>query len=284
VPNNASVTGASEGAPPAVPEAAVEGDTGRQCFFAADRVCIDNGSPCTVDAECCSFRCAAGLCMPAGTCSPPGTPCATRSSCCSGRCEPTEIRDSDAGGGEQTVLTCLNICLADGASCRSALDCCSMGCHQGKCGAPVCGSTGDAGMGGSCRISDDPPPCDGTGSVCNGSGSCCSEVCGLAMDRCQFGPGPCLPVGSLCIEDSDCCRGACSPGNNGVKVCTAPCLADGQSCMIAADCCGGHCNGEQGMCASEAPACKLLASPCAIDSECCSEQCLGGSCGSNCSP
>ncbi len=264
------------------------GEAGLACVPPADRVCLSNGAACVVNPECCSSVCAGGFCMPNATCTPPGIPCASRDTCCSGRCEPTAVRGVDAGEGEGdgiTRLECLNICEPDGATCRRALDCCSMSCHGGVCGGALCvlpdgGSSDD----GTCQSDDSQSLCLETGDFCgaNGARTCCSGVCSTTAGRCEFGPGPCLPAGAICTQNADCCRGTCAVNAFGVSVCTAPCLADGQSCALAADCCNGHCNGSPGTCSSTATVCNLIATSCAADVECCSGQCLGGACGSNC--
>ena len=259
----------------------------------AGRACQENGAACVVDVECCSLRCAAGVCLGAGSCQGPNAVCTSRSACCSGRCEPF------AG---TTNRVCLDYCKPDGVACTRALDCCGMSCNGGVCGGALCGkedatctSTADC-CSGVCTQNkcqgDDVTVCRSTGESCgdfggdgglDGGHEKCCGTCDLTAQRCAFGPGPCLAVGALCSQSSDCCRGTCAPGAGGANVCTAPCIADGASCAAGADCCSHHCNGSPGVCGA-ATTCRLLGANCGGDGDCCSGQCVGGSCGNNCHP
>lgn len=50
-------------------------------------VCVEDGSPCLVAADCCSGYCGPeGTCSAATTCKPVGESCSTASECCSGVC------------------------------------------------------------------------------------------------------------------------------------------------------------------------------------------------------
>ena len=275
-----------------VPPAATDDGGARSCVPpGASRVCQELGGACVVDAECCSSRCAGGVCLQAGSCAGPGTACTDRSSCCSGRCEPL---------GGSTNRVCLAYCKPDGESCTQALDCCSMGCHGGKCGGPVCrggddvSCTSDADCcSGHCSKDDHTCQADGT-TVCRASGGSCGDgsdggndgkCCGLCdrtTQRCDPGPGPCRATGSICTQDGDCCRGTCASGGGTVRVCTAACIPDGTSCTTGADCCSHHCNGSPGTCGAQVAACKLIGTACRGSDECCSGLCLGGACGNNC--
>jgi hypothetical protein len=252
------------------------------CTLPPDRVCLENGRPCLAAVECCSLRCAEGVCLEAGSCLGPGDVCSDRATCCSGRCEPVL---------NSTRRACLNYCLPDGSPCTRALDCCSMGCLGGQCVAGGCTRLGqDCTAGAECCsaicdatsqkcVVDMAAPCLTSGDDCEGP--CCGALCGTG-DRCDFGPGPCRPAGALCTQDSDCCRGTCKVYDTNTSVCDAPCLPDGSDCKLGADCCSSHCNGLPGKCSPSAASCKILGTACAEDVECCSAQCLLGSCGENC--
>ncbi len=273
-----------------------EGDGGaRSCSLpaGATRVCQELGGTCVVDAECCSARCASGVCLEAGSCAGPGIACTNRASCCSGRCEPL---------GGSTNRVCLAYCKADGDACTRALDCCSMGCHGGKCGGPVCGGDDDltctadtdccsghcsttthkcqADGVGVCRASGES--CDSSGGDAGGGdGKCCGGTC--AGERCDLGAGPCRATGTICTRDTDCCRGTCTAAaGGGLRVCTAACIPDGTGCTLGSDCCSRHCNGSPGTCGAQLTSCKLIGTACHGNDDCCSGQCLGGACGNNC--
>ncbi len=284
---------AADGFSDAIPPDAVV-DATLICAATPGRLCRENGTSCIIGAECCSSRCVAGVCLEPGSCAGPGVACTSRDACCSGRCEPVV---------GTTNQTCLNYCLADGAACSIPLDCCSMGCHAGTCGAPICGAEGApcttaadccseicAASLGVCRSDEANTVCRATGESCDADdnddgdieGPRCCGACAVALGRCDFGPGPCLPTGSLCMADTDCCRGSCAADAGGIPVCTAPCLADGTACISGGDCCGDHCNGTSGECGPAMTACNLLGTGCTEDADCCTGQCLGDTCSTSC--
>jgi hypothetical protein len=234
--------------------------------------CHPNGALCRSVKDCCSGRCEDGYCLKLGTCAAPGVPCSTRSTCCSGRCEPS---------GRDGATTCGQYCLADGAHCAGAADCCGFDCNDGICGGPLCSVIGTV-----CEHDSDccSGRCDGghceaafvtclpTGEGCSADagdgdpvmgppepgapvGRCCSGFCETETGRCDLGPGSCREPSTPCDVPSDCCLGTCARNAAGVDVCTAPCLADGQGCNSNGDCCGGTCGGVQQQCMTALPAC-----------------------------
>src|SRR6185369_10719018 len=101
---------------------------------------------------------------------------------CSGHCQ-KELDDDDT--------TCSEHCFAEGSPCKEAYDCCSLGCWNGVCGAPMC------------RIFGDP---------CTSNTDCCSHACidGACADNTAKG---CRIAGDSCGADggiSACCYG-CDP-------------------------------------------------------------------------
>jgi len=266
-------------------DGSIDGNS-QACALQPNRRCRDNGLTCVLGVECCSGRCASGVCLDPGTCAAAGTPCTSRSSCCSGRCEPVVGSSARA---------CVDYCKADGAQCSRAIECCSMACHGGTCGGAFCTHEGEACVAnadccsgvcstidGKCAL-DPAATCRATGDACESSSPCC-VACNTTNDRCDFGAGQCRPRGAICGVDGDCCRGSCVQGDAGVTVCTAPCQADGTTCGSAADCCSGRCGGSPPTCGAAVSECKLIGSSCANAGECCSGQCLEGACGSNCTP
>src|SRR6185436_13554680 len=71
-----------------------------------------------------------------GACQGPATDCTSNAQCCSGRCEPVT--------GMSGVIQCTNACFADGVACTKSLDCCSLGCFNGRCGGGLCKVESDA--------------------------------------------------------------------------------------------------------------------------------------------
>src|SRR5262249_1755122 len=123
------------------------------------RKCQADGSSCSVATECCSNRCVGKVCLAAGSCPPPAArsppPRARRAPVCA----PPRVGSGGAGApvAGTTGGACLAYCLADGAGCTRALDCCSLACNSGACGGNLCKREGDD---------------------CTASGECCSNRCG----------------------------------------------------------------------------------------------------------
>jgi hypothetical protein len=95
------------------------GDAGPECRAV--------GSKCRAAVDCCSGACGAGYCL--GTperCAPDGVPCEPH--CCAAAC--TEGR---CGKARSPVG-----CLAGGASCTSASECCTNACESGGCTYAAC--------------------------------------------------------------------------------------------------------------------------------------------------
>jgi hypothetical protein len=233
---------------------------------------------------------------------PANAPCTTPSSCLAGRCEPVT-----GTAGE----VCLAACFADGAACTRALDCCSTGCFNGKCGGK-CTVEGDScannaeccsGVceGGRCQVDMPNRDCRPTGEDCSsGSGSGCCNQCDKETKRCGFGADTCFAQGVACSNDAQCCRGQCLN-----QVCTTPCVAVAGACTAGADCCTAHCSAS-GVCEPPPPVlgtggamgvggasssagasaiggapvvtCTLTGDSCANNGQCCSQFCLGGFC------
>ena len=211
---------------------------------------------------------------------PPGAACTERSDCASGRCEPKT---------GTTDVICLGACFADGAPCERALDCCSTGCHAGKCGG-LCTVIGDdcskdadccsnICSGGRCEVDRANADCRPTGEDCTSGHSrgCCHE-CDDRTKRCSFGSDTCFAQGVACTADSQCCRGVCTAGK-----CATPCSADGAACTSNAACCSAIC-GATGQCSTPPPvadggtSCTPTQGRCTVSAECCSGQCFGGFC------
>src|SRR5262249_28450863 len=68
--------------------------------------------------------------------------------CCGGRGEPVT--------GASGVRQCTSLCVADGVACATALDCCSLGCNGGVCGATLCKVESES---------------------CSANADCCSNIC-----------------------------------------------------------------------------------------------------------
>lgn len=251
---------------------------------AGPRPCHGVSETCSQDVECCSGRCAAGACMPKGTCAVPFATCTTRADCCSSACEPVP-----GLGAKQ----CKDFCKRDGESCAAAQDCCSLGCNGGVCGRTLCAREGDdcvtgqtccsgtCGVDKKCAL-DTTAGCRTTGEDCNsGGGPTCCGPC--VNGRCDLGPGACRAAGAPCGVAGDCCSGTCTPDATSEKRCGGTCNVSGGACQTTADCCTGtFCTGAPPTCGVPASVCKLQGDQCAGDGECCSLQCLFGRCGDNC--
>jgi hypothetical protein len=243
---------------------------------------------------------AGGACMgancgviAAGT-QPAGSTCTTPDVCASGRCEPVTGKPMEA---------CLAACFSDGVACTRALDCCSTGCMNGKCGGE-CTVVGDpckvdgeccsnVCMAGQCQVDMPNRDCRPTGEDCGkGSGSGCCNTCGKT-GRCDFGPDTCFAQGVACTDTAQCCHGACTGGK-----CVTACVAQAGACTANADCCsvdcvGGKCQppptvttgagGASGVGGATGVgggpvACTLTGDACTTSAACCSLSCFGGFC------
>jgi hypothetical protein len=222
-----------------------------------------------------------------------GATCTMPDQCQSGRCEPVTGMPTEA---------CLSACFADGVACTAALDCCSTGCMNGKCGgqctvvgdpckvnAECCSNVCQAGQ---CQVDMPNRDCRPTGEDCGkGSGSGCCNTCNKD-GRCDFGPDTCFAQGVACTATAQCCHGECLSG-----VCTTPCVAQAGACTANADCCSVSC--VAGKCQPPPPAtgvggasgtggstgvggaptaCVLTGDSCTTAGQCCSGVCFGGFC------
>ncbi|MCA9599700.1 MAG: hypothetical protein KC776_40605, partial [Myxococcales bacterium] len=111
--------------------------------------CKSVGEGCAEFGECCSGKCAQGVCT---GCSAAGDPCVGPADCCV---------DLVCNAG-----TCA-ACSLDGAGCTLATDCCSGICKQGTC--VPCADPGSA--------------CTTASECCNGVG-CQGSVCGATSGAC----------------------------------------------------------------------------------------------------
>jgi hypothetical protein len=179
-----------------------------------------------------------------GPCRGSAAVCAGHGDCCSGRCEPVT-------GVAET--RCMSACFSDGVACQKALDCCSLGCFNGKCGGGLCKVESESCasnaeccsnicMGGQCQIDLANRNCRPTGETCtSGSGrGCCTDVCDESADpkRCLFGDQTCRAQGAACTANDQCCRGVCDPTTH---ACRTPCAAVGAACAGGGDCCTATC-------------------------------------------
>jgi hypothetical protein len=144
-------------------------------------------------------------------------------------------------------------CGLAGASCRSAADCCGLGCVSGKCAAVAC-------------LSD--------GTSCASGGQCCSTICG-AGGTCSPLNTTCKTAGNACMSGAECCNGTCNASHQ----CASPgevsyCSQVGDICRADGECCTGVCIVAAGALAGT---CAIISTSCQIDGTVCD------GCGSCCS-
>jgi hypothetical protein len=215
-----------------------------------------------------------------GACQGPATDCTANAQCCSGRCEPVT--------GMAGVVQCTNACFADGVACAQALDCCSLGCFNGRCGGGLCKVASEACtqnadccsnicQAGQCQVDLANRDCRPTGETCtSGSGrGCCTDVCDETVDpkRCKFGTETCRGEGAACTADAQCCRGICDPATH---ACKTPCTPAGGACTGNATCCSSSCTA--GACGTPPTSCTPISGACTSNAQCCSGLCFGGFC------
>lgn len=116
-------------------------------------------------------------------------------------------KDGGTGGAD---------CLALGAACATAADCCAGTCSGGVCNLPACTSDGQA---------------------CSSDGACCSGICADA--KCAPLNTTCKTLNNACGADSECCSGLCRGGQCQVS---SFCGQVGDICDKGGDCCSGLCN------------------------------------------
>ena len=114
------------------------------CDFATNtcsNYCVNNTGACSADGECCSKRCANGVCA---ACLVDTSTCGRNGDCCTGNCTNNICGACLANGGACTAGSqCCNLhcqnngtcggCANDGAPCSSHLDCCGDDCSGGFC-------------------------------------------------------------------------------------------------------------------------------------------------------
>jgi hypothetical protein len=163
---------------------------GGQC---ATGLCTQSSGQCTADSECCTNNCVSGVCAPniGVTCAVAGDPCTAEgvnNGCCSRLC-----KDFDPGATSDLRCAPSPTCRSAGEPCAEGSDCCTFTCTAGVCDAqPPVGTI-------NCLV---------VGSSCQGSASCCSNLCaddGTGFVQCQF-LGGCRPEAELCRRESDCCN------------------------------------------------------------------------------
>ena len=147
-------------------------------------------------------------------------------------------------------------CGAAGAICKTAADCCGLGCISGTCADTAC-------------LSD--------GKSCATSGECCSTVCGTT-GTCVPLNNNCKTAGNACAADGDCCGRVC----NRAKQCASPsdisyCAQAGDLCHGDIDCCTAVCTiaagASVGTCADLSTACLIDGTVCNGCGACCSHFC-----------
>ena len=254
--------------------------------------CLQTGSGCTTDGDCCSAHCINGVCnLP--PCTSDNQACTANGDCCSGTCEAGSckplntlcktLNNACASAAECCSGLCyLGVCRASsfcgqvGDICSGGPDCCSGNCQiqagasLGTCAAPPTGSA-------NCKLVDGmlcggldadggvftgdagPPPC---------GGECCSRLCApygpTGAFVCQPASG-CHVVGDLCTKDSDCCGSAGLPGGSGQPV----------TCDITPPNSVGVCRNPQG-CKPDGDVCRLDTMSCNASCDCCSGNCHQG--------
>lgn len=148
---------------------------------------------------------------PGSICAPEGERCARdTTSCCSGVCSP------------EGLCTQATFCSPPGISCASSLECCTLSCEGGRCGARLCLATGQ---------------------VCGRGDECCSTICG-AGGVCEPVPaGPandtCKTLGEGCASSGECCSTNCQ---GGACVRAYSCQTNGDVCRSNEECCGNVCS------------------------------------------
>lgn len=193
-------------------------------------ICVEAGSGCSVDSDCCVGSCDSGQCVTPPTSGPHscsatapcphgpcvngfcegGTECTNNSQCGLGACENgycdnSCTKDDDCAGGGCSGGTC---CAAETRECAGNQECCSGVCTEGTC-RKTQGSPGEA-----CSQNDDcvRGRCEADVCVvdcsseqdCNSNSSCRSETCCVALNsRCN--------LSTDCCGFSRCASGFCRP-------------------------------------------------------------------------
>lgn len=172
------------------------------------------GSPCSIDAQCCTEVCRDNVCAET-ICFKEGFECASDEDCCTG----LVCNDGTCG---------IEVCSIEGESCADRPCCGDLTCSGGTCIGAGCFSDGaecsehSQCCGKRCDFELDAcRACSEAGTSCTTSGECCSGLCegGLCSD--------CLPNGADCTAGGPkCCFGVCddpSPGDAVPGTCTPTC-------------------------------------------------------------
>jgi len=211
--------------------------------------CLEGGSPCLVDRECCSGTCdgARNICSGEAatpTPSPSPVPTATPTPYCGDGIlnQPAEVCDGEAFPTQVPeyaipLLQCTDDCRsACGRVCVSVVGAALITCCPGTyC---VGGGFGMVRQGGCFPIR-----CDHPGGSCGGPTQCVEGVC-------------CIPAGSICADPNNpfegqhpCCEGArCGAVGEAYRCCRAE-----GACAGNAECCSGSCDGETRNCHTPVP-------------------------------
>jgi hypothetical protein len=179
------------------------------------------------------------------------------------------------------------VCGNQGASCRSAADCCGLECVAGVCAAAACVSDGKAcssggqccstvcGVGGTCTPLN--PLCKTAGNACASGADCCSKVCGTNHQcAAPSSISYCAQTGDICRMDNECCTGVCAMGAGAsagtCATITTSCQIDGTVCNGCGSCCSHFCGpfgaGGPPIC-QPASGCHVQGDLCRKDSDCC---------------
>lgn len=249
---------------------------GGQC---SSGLCTTTGSGCANNAECCTGICQGNVCAePNGaTCNVAGDSCTTpgiSNECCSRLCQ-----DFDPSAGTDLRCGASQTCRSSGEPCSTGSDCCSYTCNNGFCDAQP--HHADGGQVGAIN-------CLVVGSSCQGSASCCSNLCGqdpTGFVTCQY-LGGCRPEAELCRKETDCCNFyAANKGTDPVCEIFDPVQGIGRCRVItggnapAGELCSG--GGNQNTCAPNGDYCTETI----FGVSRCAGECDGGICGAtNCRP
>jgi hypothetical protein len=273
-----------------------------------------NGKTCSVNADCSSTLCSAGVCAAPPSCSDAikngtetdidcggscaakcanGKTCSVNADCSSTLCSggvcaaPPSCSDAIKNGTETDIDcggTCATKC-ANGKTCSVNADCSSSNCSGGVCAAPLptCtdavknGTETDIDCGGTCATK-----C-ANGKTCSVNGDCASTLCSGGV--CTALP-TCFDAIKNGTETDIDCGGTCATK-----------CANGKLCAANADCSSGNCSG--GVCAAPLPTCTdavkngtetdidcggtcatkcANGKTCSVNADCSSTLCSGGVC------
>jgi hypothetical protein len=237
-----------------------------------------DGGPCSIDADCASGLCTAGVCSSSNNCGGSGLTCATGEVCVGGACKKADGGACMADGECVSGLCSNNVCKKpNGAMCAANADCASGLCSGGVCTIPSgCGTPGFLCPAGTTCVSGVCKKPDG--GMCMADNECLSGLC--SNNVCKKADG------AMCAANADCASGLCSGG-----VCTIPsgCGTPGFLCPSGTTCVGGLCKkADGGACMADSECLSGLCSAnvckkpngatCGANPECASGVCSGGVC------